>query len=98
MSLLVNNAGVGYYGLHEELNVAEDTERVVRTNLEVPMVLTNLLLQDLKKYSGTVINISSVTAQLSNPHQAVLMGQRKRDSAAFPGVFLMRCVSMVSVL
>lgn len=32
------------------------------------MVLTNLLLRDLKKYGGTVINISSVTAQLSNPH------------------------------
>lgn len=32
------------------------------------MVLTNLLLRDLKKYRGTVINISSVTAQLNNPH------------------------------
>ena len=67
VSLLVNNAGVGYYGLHEELNV-QKIQKLVRTNLEVPMVLTNLLLRDLKKYSGTVINISSVTAQLSNPH------------------------------
>lgn len=67
VSLLVNNAGVGYYGLHEELNV-QKIQKLVRTNLEVPMVLTNLLLRDLKKYGGTVINISSVTAQLSNPH------------------------------
>lgn len=67
VSLLVNNAGVGYYGLHEELNT-QKIQRLVRTNLEVPMVLTNLLLRDLKKYRGTVINISSVTAQLNNPH------------------------------
>ena len=49
VSLLVNNAGVGYYGLHEELNV-QKIQKLVRTNLEVPMVLTNLLLRDLKKY------------------------------------------------
>lgn len=67
VSLLVNNAGVGYYGLHEELNT-QKIQKLVRTNLEVPMILTNLLLRDLKKYRGTVINISSVTAQLSNPH------------------------------
>lgn len=67
VSLLVNNAGVGYYGLHEELNT-QKIQKLVRTNLEVPMILTNLLLRDLKKYSGTIINISSVTAQLSNPH------------------------------
>lgn len=67
VSLLVNNAGVGYYGLHEELNT-QKIQKLVRTNLEVPMVLTNLLLRDLKKYGGTVINISSVTAQRSNPH------------------------------
>ena len=68
VSLLVNNAGVGYYGLHEELNV-QKIQKLVRTNLEVPMVLTNLLLRDLKKYSGTVINISSAdSSQLSSPH------------------------------
>ena len=67
VSLLVDNAGVGYYGLHEELNT-QKIQKLVRTNLEVPMILTNLLLRDLKKYGGTIINISSVTAQLSNPH------------------------------
>ena len=51
VQLLVNNAGVGYYGLHEELNT-QKIQKLVRTNLEVPMVLTRLLL----------------TAQLNNPH------------------------------
>lgn len=65
--LLVNNAGVGYYGLHEELSV-QKIQTMVRTNLELPLLLTNLLLRDLKSNSGFIINISSVTADGSNPH------------------------------
>lgn len=65
--ILVNNAGVGYYGLHEELNVRKIQE-MVRINLEVPMILTQMLLRTLKKNSGYIINISSVTAEKNNPH------------------------------
>lgn len=65
--VLVNNAGIGYYGLHEELNPAKIKE-LVQVNLEVPMILTNLLLRELKASHGYVINISSVTASQSNPH------------------------------
>ena len=67
VKVLVNNAGAGYYGLHEELNPGKIRE-MVRVNLEVPMVLSNLLLRDIKKSQGTIINISSVTATSSNPH------------------------------
>lgn len=67
VTVLVNNAGTAYYGLHEELN-AKKIQQMVRTNLEAPMILTNLLLRDLKKNKGYVINISSVTAGSSNPH------------------------------
>lgn len=67
VEILVNNAGVGYYGLHEELN-PEKIQRMVRTNLEVPLLLSNQLLRDLKKTRGCIINISSVTASQSNPH------------------------------
>lgn len=65
--VLVNNAGVGYYGLHEELNSAKIKE-LVEVNLTAPMILTNLLLRDLKAHKGFVINVSSVTACQSNPH------------------------------
>lgn len=65
--LLVNNAGVAYYGLHEELNPKKISE-MVRTNLEVPMILTQQLLRDLKKNKGCIVNIESVTARQSNPH------------------------------
>lgn len=65
--VLVNNAGVGYYGLHEELNPRK-IQTMLRTNLEVPMILTNQLLRELKKNTGYIINISSITAVSSNPH------------------------------
>ena len=67
IQILVNNAGVGYYGLHEELN-PNKIKKLVRTNLEVPMILTQQLLRHLKENAGYVINISSVTAGQSNPH------------------------------
>lgn len=67
VELLVNNAGVGYYGLHEEIN-ANAIKEMVRVNLEAPMILTQVLLRTLKRNSGYIINISSVTAQKSNPH------------------------------
>lgn len=67
VTILVNNAGIAYYGLHEELNAGK-IQKMVRTNLEAPMILTCLLLRDLKKNSGYVINISSVTATGTNPH------------------------------
>lgn len=67
ITVLVNNAGTAYYGLHEELNIKK-IQQMVRTNLEAPMILTCSLLRDLKKNRGYVINISSVTATGSNPH------------------------------
>lgn len=65
--VLVNNAGVGYYGLHEELSPKQIAE-LVRTNLELPMILTGQLLRTLKANRGYVINISSITAEETNPH------------------------------
>lgn len=67
ISILVNNAGAAYYGLHEELNPQKISE-MVRTNLEVPMILSNLLLRELKENNGYIFNISSVTATGVNPH------------------------------
>ena len=34
---LINNAGVGFYALHEELNPVKISQ-MVRTNLEAPMI------------------------------------------------------------
>ena len=45
-SILINNAGVGYYGPHEELSASSIAE-MVQVNLTAPLLLTNLLLRDL---------------------------------------------------
>ncbi|MDE7238139.1 MAG: SDR family oxidoreductase [Lachnospiraceae bacterium] len=79
--ILVNNAGVGYYGLHEELS-PDKIKKLVRTNLETPMILTQQLLRHLKKNAGYVINISSVTANQSNPHGCAY-GAAKAGLASF---------------
>lgn len=81
VTLLVNNAGVGFYGLHEELN-ATKISKMVRTNFEAPMIITSLLLRDLKANHGTIINISSVTADKTNPHGCAY-GATKAGLASF---------------
>lgn len=79
--VLVNNAGVGYYGLHEELN-PKKIQELVRTNLEVPMILAQQLLRELKKNAGYMINIASVTAYKTNPHGCAY-GATKAGLASF---------------
>lgn len=81
LTLLVNNAGTAYYGLHEELR-PEGISEMVRVNLEVPMLLTQQLLRTLKQNHGTIINISSVTAISSNPH-GVAYGATKAGLLSF---------------
>ncbi len=79
--ILVNNAGTAYYGLHEELSPFK-IQQMVRTNLEVPMILTQQLLRTLKKNRGYVINIASVTAHETNPHGCAY-GAAKAGLASF---------------
>ncbi len=65
--ILINNAGVGYFGPHETLKPGE-IETMVATNLQAPLILTGLLLRELRKTKGYVINISSITAKKSSTH------------------------------
>lgn len=67
IAVLVNNAGVGYFGLHEELNPAKIQE-MVAVNVTAPLVLSQLALRSLKRQQGWLIQIASVTAEQSNPH------------------------------
>ncbi|HEX2927497.1 MAG TPA: SDR family oxidoreductase [Ruminiclostridium sp.] len=67
INLLVNNAGVGFFAPHEQLKI-NDIQTMVRTNLEAPLILCQLLLRALKKSMGTIISISSVTAKKISTH------------------------------
>ncbi len=80
--MLVNNAGVGFFGPHEELN-PKKISQICRINLEIPMILTNLLLRELKKNSGTIINISSVTAKIVSKHGCAAYAASKAGLSHF---------------
>ena len=66
VDVLVNAAGVGYFGPHETIAPGKIAE-MVQTDLLAPMVLTHLLLRSLKTSRGAVVNIAS-TAGLY-PHR-----------------------------
>lgn len=83
ISLLVNNAGVGFFGPHEELNPKKIHE-MVAVNIEVPLLLSQLLLRDIKKHKGIIINISSVTAKGSNTYGCAY-GATKAALSSFSG-------------
>ncbi len=67
IDMLINCAGVGFFGPHEEINPTK-LHKMIALNLEAPLVLTQLLLRDLKKRKGTVINVSSITATKSSTY------------------------------
>lgn len=67
ISLLVNCAGVGYFGPHEQIS-PDKLHEMVAVNIEAPMILSGLLLRGMKRDRGMIINISSVTAKKSNTH------------------------------
>lgn len=58
---------MGYFGPHEQVN-PDKIHEMVAVNIEAPMIITGLLLRDMKKNGGIIINISSVTAKKSNTY------------------------------
>lgn len=86
IDLLVNNAGVGYFGPHEQLKVM-DIQSMLRTNLEAPIILCKLLLRDIKKSQGTIISISSVTAKKVSTHGCAYAASKAGLSHFFTSLF-----------
>lgn len=67
LDLLVNCAGTGLFGPHEQL-APEAISEMLRLNLEVPVLMCRLTLRALKASRGEIINISSVTAEKTSTH------------------------------
>ena len=70
VNLLVNCAGIGYFAPHEELNISKISQ-MIDVNLKAPLVLSQLLLRDLKKTEGSIINITSIEALQESKFSAV---------------------------
>ena len=67
---LINCAGFGRFEPHEEHDVKTVTQ-MTALNLTAPMILSNLLLREIKKHQGFIINITSIEATKSSKFSAV---------------------------
>lgn len=71
IDVLVNNAGIAFYGMFHK-QPWEPLKRTFDLNLKVPARMMHLFIPDMiRKGSGLVINISSVSALQPTPFQAV---------------------------
>jgi len=81
VTLLINAAGFGRFEPHEELS-AQTIEQMLNVNLHAPILLTNLLLREIKKNSGTIIFITSIEA-IRSAKFAALYSATKAGLRAF---------------
>lgn len=69
VDVVVNNAGFNHRGAVE--HVAErDLSRMVRINLEAPILLSKLALPYLQDTGGAIVNVTSVAGQIPLPDEA----------------------------
>ena len=57
--LIVNSAGLAYFGLHEEINIAK-IKNMISVNLQAPLVISQYFLRTLKENKGTIILFKSL--------------------------------------
>ena len=76
VDILVNNAGQGQYGEFSETNIHRELS-IIQLNISSLVVLTKLFLQDmLKKGTGKILNLSSVTSKTPGPLNSVYHGTK----------------------
>lgn len=82
IDILINNAGMGYYGSFFDMK-PDNISEMVTVNFAVPMILCNLLLPCLRNSKGAIVNISSVTAKQHNNTHGVVYGATKAGLSSF---------------
>lgn len=99
LTVLVNNAALQVVGRAADLTV-RDWQRSLDTNVVAPFALIQGLLPELKRARGSVVNISSVHAQLTKPgfaayatSKAALVGLTKSLAVDLEGSVRVNCIS-----
>jgi len=69
-TILVNNAGVGLFGLHAETTL-EDEQKMINLNLVALTRLTKLLLPGIIARRGRILNVASTASFQPGPFMAV---------------------------
>jgi NAD(P)-dependent dehydrogenase (short-subunit alcohol dehydrogenase family) len=87
VDVLVNNAGIPKRRGVEDLDAAT-VEAVMSINYFSPVRLTLALLPDLIARSGRIVNISSVAARLSPPHESCYAASKAALSAFMESTYV----------
>ncbi|RHX95003.1 short-chain dehydrogenase [Leptospira yasudae] len=75
LKILVNNAGLGNFSPHEEIPFRE-LEEMLLVNFVSPILITKLLLRDLKKNQGWIFQIHSIAAMKESVRGAAYAGTK----------------------
>ena len=67
---MVNSAGVGVFGLHEEISI-DNISYMIDLNLKAPLLLSRVFLRKLKESNGYIFNINSISALRPATHGCV---------------------------
>jgi short-subunit dehydrogenase len=70
VDILVHSAGVGYFGLHENISF-DKIEKMIDTSLKAPLYISKLFIHHLKESKGYIFNINSISAIKSATYGAV---------------------------
>ena len=82
IELLINGAGVASYGPFDDIRI-KDIKEMIRTDLEAPIIMTRLLMKELKDNKGMIINVSSITAEMRDNTHGVVYGSCKAGLTSF---------------
>jgi len=64
--MLVNNSGFGSFGLFDAKDLKRDVA-MIDVNVKAPVILTAEVMPLLKKFGGTIVNVSSTAAYQPTP-------------------------------
>lgn len=70
VEILINNAGIGYYGAFHDASIESQVE-LLNLNMNALVVLTHYFLKDMKENNrGAILNVSSLAAFQPGPYMA----------------------------
>lgn len=85
IDILVNSAGVGYFGTIEKMNM-EDLDTIVKTNIYGLLYMVKACIPHLKKSEGMVVNVSSSLSKRALPFLSAYAGTKSMLDALSDGM------------
>ncbi len=87
IDVVINNAGVGYFGTIENLP-PDELSHLIQTNVAGMLNLTQCAIPALKKTQGMVVNVSSALSKRALPFLAAYAGTKSMMNAIADGLRL----------